>query len=277
MKHTMQGQTVRNWGKATAIPVALLLTLFTLAACVFPIQAPTPESAADAPTTADAPAALDPLQAYAAALQDAKVADPEEIFDGLTAIIPDNATLTWEPAGERVLVSTWTSWNGYDTQVGMEIPLTREVWVTAVPQLQGFCQTYAATAETPLTLRLEQLLGLPPNNGKTRVVEMWVNPADLFRPSPDGEIDDTVAELELPGPERFASQQDYEFHRDWYNLQLSIDDYDNPAKGYPWTRLGYTYDWGNPDSEVGLSEFVITAGSTIKIENVYETTAYCMP
>ncbi len=104
---------------------------------------------------------------------------------------------------------------------------------------------------------------------------MWVNPADLFRPSPDGEVDDTVAELELPGPERFASQQDYEFHRDWYNLQLSIDDYDNPAKNYPWTRLGYTYDWGNPDSEVGLSEFVITAGSTIKIENVYETAAYC--
>ena len=104
---------------------------------------------------------------------------------------------------------------------------------------------------------------------------MWVNPADLFRPSPDGEVDDTVAELELPGPERFASQQDYEFHRDWYNLQLSIDDYDNPAKGYPWTRLGYTYDWGNPASEVGLSEFVITAGATIKIENVYETTAYC--
>jgi len=276
MKHTMQGQTVRNWGKATAIPVALLLTLFTLAACVFPIQAPTPEPAA-ASTTADAPAALDPQQAYAAALQDAKVAEPEEVFDGLTAIIADNTALTWQPETERVLVSTWTSWNGYDTQVGKEIPLTREIWVTAVPQLQGFCQTYAATAETPLTLRLEQLLGLPPNNGKTRVVEMWVNPADLFRPSPDGEVDDTVAELELPGPERFASQQDYEFHRDWYNLQLSIDDYDNPAKGYPWTRLGYTYDWGNPDSEVGLSEFVITAGATIKIENVYETAAYCTP
>ena len=274
MKHTMQGQTVRNWRKATTIAVALLLTLFTLAACVFPIQAPTPEPAA-ASTTADAPAALDPQQAYAAALQDAKVAEPEEVFDGLTAIIADNTALTWQPETERVLVSTWTSWNGYDTQVGKEIPLTREIWVTAVPQLQGFCQTYAATAETPLTLRLEQLLGLPPNNGKTRVVEMWVNPADLFRPSPDGEVDDTVAELELPGPERFASQQDYEFHRDWYNLQLSIDDYDNPAKGYPWTRLGYTYDWGNPASEVGLSEFVITAGATIKIENVYETTAYC--
>jgi len=273
----MQAQTKWNWRKATALPVALLLTLVTLAACVFPIQAPPPEPATTAPATADAAPALDPQQAYAAALQDAKVADPEEVFDGLTAITPDNPALTWEAETTRVLVSTWTSWNGYDTQVGMEIPLTREVWVTAVPQLQSFCQTYAATAETPLTLRLEQLLGLPPNNGKTRVVEMWVDPAALFRPSPDAEIDDTVAELELPAPERFASQQAYEFHRDWYNLQLSIDDYDDPAKGYPWTRLGYTYDWGNPDSEVGLSEFVITAGSTVKIENVYETAAYCAP
>ena len=26
---------------------------------------------------------------------------------------------------------------------------------------------------------------------------------------------------------------------------------------YPWTRLGYTYDWGNPRNLVGLSEFVL--------------------
>lgn len=26
---------------------------------------------------------------------------------------------------------------------------------------------------------------------------------------------------------------------------------------YPWTRLGYTYDWGNPEQEYGLTEFLI--------------------
>jgi hypothetical protein len=29
------------------------------------------------------------------------------------------------------------------------------------------------------------------------------------------------------------------------------------ARPYPWTSLGYTYDWGNPDNHVGLSEFVV--------------------
>lgn len=224
-------------------------------------------------TGAESAAPVDLAQLYAAALQDAKVAEPTEIVDTLTAITADNADLTWQD--DRVLVVTWTSWNGYDGLVGQETKLGREVWVTAVPQLQSFCQSYAATDGAPVTLRLEQLLGLPANNGKTRFVQMWVKPADMLRPSPDGEVDDSVAELEMPGPERYPSQQAYEFHRDWFNLQMSLQAYDDPSKGYPWTRLGYTYDWGNPQSEVGLSEFVVAAGSTVAIEAVAENATYC--
>jgi hypothetical protein len=270
-------------------PAALLLTLW-LAACQ-PIQpdaasaglaeaAPATEASAAVTTTvaltttgAESAAPVDLAQRYAAALQDAKVAEPAEIVDTLTAIVPDNAELSWQD--DRVLVVTWTSWNGYDGLVGQETKLGREVWVTAVPQLQSFCQSYAATDSSPLVLRLEQLLGLPVNNGKTRFVQMWVNPADMLRPSPDGEVDDTVAELEMPSPEHFASQQDYEFHRDWFNLQMSLQAYDDPSKGYPWTRLGYTYDWGNPESEVGLSEFVVAAGSMVGIEAVSDNETYC--
>lgn len=275
------------------LPVALLFTM-VLGACQLiqpdasatdPVVAAPVESADGAAVEASVAltetaasvasvAPVDLAQLYAAALQDAKVAEPSEIVDTLTAITPDNAALTWQE--DRVLVVTWTSWKGYDGLVGQETTLRREVWVTAVPQLQNFCQSYAATDTTPLILRLEQLLGLPANNGKTRFVQMWVNPADMLRPSPDGEVDDSVADLEMPGPERFPSQQEYEFHRDWFNLQLSLQAYDDPSKGYPWTRLGYTYDWGNPESEVGLSEFVIAAGSTVAVEQVVENALYCV-
>lgn len=238
-------------------------------------QSPAMDAAAPTATSAEEIASVDIAQLYAAALQDAKVAEPDEIVDTLTAITPDNSDLNWQEG--QVLVVTWTSWNGYDSLVGQETQLAREVWVTATPQLQSFCQSYAATPETPLTLRLEQLLGLPANNGKTRFVEMWVNPDDMLRPSPDGEVDDTTVELELPGPERFPSQQAYEFHRDWFNLQMSLQAYDEPSKGYPWTRLGYTYDWGNPVSEVGLSEFVVAAGSTVAIAQVSTIETYCAP
>ena len=268
-----------QWSKAAGKLALLILVLPTIAACTLTIQPPTPVPAAEATAApvaeASAAAPVDLKARYTAALQDAKVAEADEIFDGLTAIIPENSELNWQADSGRVLMVTWTSWNGYDSLVGQETELGRETWVTAVPQLQTFCQTYAATPETPLPLRLEQLLGLPANNGKTRMVELWVNPADMFRPSPDGEIDDTVAELALPGPEHFASQQAYEFHRDWYNLQMSLQNYDDPSKGYPWSRLGYTYDWGNAESEVGLSEFVIAAKSKVTVEKVYLNDEYC--
>ncbi|MCB0083878.1 MAG: hypothetical protein KDE47_23220, partial [Caldilineaceae bacterium] len=253
--------------------VLTTLLLMTLLSACAPLQPVTREG--QVTVMESAPAAesttTDIAQRYAAALQDAKDAEPDEIVDTLTAITPDNPDLVWEEG--RVLMVTWTSWNGYDGLVGQETALGREVWATAVPQVQGFCQSYAATAETPLQLRLEELLGLPADNGKTRFVEMWVTPADMFRPSPDGEIDDTSADLEMPGPDRFASEQAYEFHRDWFNLQMSLQAYDDPSKGYPWTRLGYTYDWGNPDGEVGLSEFVVAAGSTVTINDVFTNDA----
>jgi hypothetical protein len=298
-----QSQFTPGLRKAVRKLLSLLVMLCTLGGCVFPIQPPTPSAApvatsttavsttvtsttvmsttvmstTVAPTSTNATAApvADLQQRYFAALQDAKIAEPSEVFNGLTTISPTNPKLTWQKETGRVLVVTWTSFKGYDVQMGKEITLTREVWVTAVPELKTFCQAYQTSTETSLTLRLEELMGLPPNNGKTRMVELWVNPADIFRPSPDPEIDDTVAELELPPVSHFKSQQAYAYHRDWYNLQVKLDNYDDPSKGYPWTRLGYTYDWGNPQSEVGLSEFVIFASSKIMVEKVYATEEYC--
>ncbi|MBX3011551.1 MAG: hypothetical protein KF832_08580 [Caldilineaceae bacterium] len=269
------------WHKITMFLIMGAL-LSILSACVLTIQPPTPVPATEpttAPTTAAAVAdnADDLQERYAASLQDAKIAEAAEVYDGLTAIVPENAALVWQAETGRVLMVTWTSWNGYDNEVGNEITLARDIWATAAPQLQTFCQSYVPTEETPVVLRMEQLLGLPPHNGKTRMVEFWADPAVMFRPSPDSEIEDTVAELELPGPEHFASQEAYEFHRDWFNLQVSLDDYDDPSKGYPWTRLGYTYDWGNPESEVGLSEFIIPATATVLVESVALTEAYCTP
>jgi len=44
---------------------------------------------------------------------------------------------------------------------------------------------------------------------------------------------------------------------------------------YPWTQLGYTYDWGNPETEVGLSEFVIKTNSKVKVNRIESTLKYC--
>lgn len=217
----------------------------------------------------DSPEAL--RAAYLRAIDDARVATPEEISRNLLAIVPYDTALRWRPGaagrGEQVLVVTWTNWEGYDAHLGDTLSLERDVWVTAVPQLRDFCRRFRGRQ---LVLRLEQLLGLPPHSGKTRFVEMWVDPDDLFRPAPDPEITDHEAELDFPRSGRFVQISDT--HRRWIeNLKSSS----YGETGYPWTRLGYTYDWGNPKGEIGLSEFVIRSGAVITIHGVFSTDEYC--
>lgn len=208
---------------------------------------------------------------YHQAILDAQVAEPKEISTNLTAITPTNNKLIWQTfdSTSYLAVVTWTSWNGYDDRVGESLVLQREVWVTVVPELRDFCQNID-TGGIGVDLRLEQLLGLPPQNGKTKFIELWVKPEDLFRPAPDPEISDFEAELDFPVSERFIKIDPA--HKTWFN-QLKSSSYG--ADGYPWTRLGYTYDWGNPKSEIGLSEFVIRAGAQVRIASVTPTTAYC--
>lgn len=214
------------------------------------------------------------LQAdYIHGVADASVAEVSEINNQLTAIVPSNRNLAWDGQG-RVKMVTWTSWNGYDALVGQDTTVGRETWLTAAPELKNFCTAYAVmTGQPSLDLRLEQLLGLPPRNGKTKMVEMWVNPADMFRPSADPEVTDTTAGVVIPPVGAFASLAAYDAHVAWFN-NLKNTSYDLQT-GYPWTRLGYTYDWNNSFHNVGLSEFVVRANSKVSVANVYTTSAYC--
>lgn len=229
----------------TSLRPALLL-LATLFAC---------DSGSDEPQ--------DLAARYDQAVEDAALPEASEVVDDLVAITDDNPDLVRDEDG-RVLMVTWTSYTGYDELVGQPTTLGVEVWSTVAPEMQSFCRA-AGLEDDALALRLEQLLGLPMATGKDRVVELWV-PADaMFRPSPDPEVDDSVASLDFPAT---VSQE----HKDWIEA-LRASSYGD--MGYPWTQLGYTYDWGGDGDEVGLSEFVVRKGSEVLVKDVYTVAEYC--
>jgi hypothetical protein len=213
-------------------------------------------------TTSTTDAEIEAL--YQAAIVDAKTAEPSEIVTTLVAINPENAGLIRDPSG-RVLMTTWDSYTGYDALVGQETTLGVDVWVTPGRDLQDFCRKSGLQGEA-LALRLEQIIGLPPKNGYDRMVELWVPVDGMFRPSPDPEITDSTAQLDFPPNTPQA-------HVNWIN-NLTASTYG--PDGYPWTRLGYTYDW-SPEAatEVGLSEFVITKGTAVVVESVTPHDEYC--
>ncbi|SMF05673.1 hypothetical protein [Desulfovibrio gilichinskyi] len=238
---------------------------------------------------------------YAAAISDARIAKPEEISRSLVGISsPDNknipAVLQWKSiSGENyILVCTWAgtyiSSKGWVTGQTYALGSTDNLWVTASPQLKMFFSSngFWPDSHAERVLRIEQLLGLPKDNGKVRFIEFWVKPSDLFRPSADPEPSDHEAQLEYPWKKsRFQVQEisqkiheyvsagdpnhEYTF-KEWFE-NLNATSYSGSAP-YPWTKLGYTYDWADDlhnNGHVGLSEFLVLGGSTIVIEQTVDT------
>ena len=204
-------------------------------------------------------------QTYDNAIDDAMIADDSEISSNLTPITENNSNLTWQGNGsdKQVLVVVWTTHES-SYPVGKNVTTYwGETWVTVVPELKNFFKSHSIP-EQYVQLRVAQLLGLPSDSKDNYFAEVWVKPQDLFRPTPDNEINDTTAQLDFP------SSVDPAYEK-WFNDNI-ISSYF--PKEYPWTRLGYTYDWGNQYSHVGLSEFVIKNNSDITVKSVHTTNEY---
>ena len=50
-----------------------------------------------------------------------------------------------------------------------------------------------------------------------------------------------------------------------------------PTVGYPWTRLGYTFNWYSGGDRYGASEYVVRGGSIIEVVSSSDIAAYCKP
>jgi len=215
----------------------------------------------------------EPEAQYRAAIQDARAAEPSEITTTLTPLIPYNESLVWRTVGDSIRQVLVVTWGDSDTlppaAAGDTVTADQDVWVTAVPQLRQFCRDLDRRGDA-LRLRLAQRLGLPPDATYDRFVELWVRPQDLVRPCPDPEVTDRECELRPPTPE--AHVQISDAHQEWFQ-ELKATSYG--PNGYPFTGLGYTYDWHPSTDEVGPSEFVLRPGEDAQIRATYSTAAYC--
>jgi hypothetical protein len=190
-------------------------------------------------------------------LDDASMANEKcEQSENLTSITKANPQLIWrtKDGKDQVLMVTWQK--GYLASLKPDESYTVKgnysVWVTAVPEVKEFIlhqDQLAKSNQTDLIHRIEQYLGLKPNSKRTNFVEVWVNQEDLIRPCLKSKV--TV------------------------NDPKCADDTPHPDKnGYPFTGLGYTYDWGNPKTDVGASEFTVKSGKIIIVDTNKTTDEY---
>lgn len=209
-------------------------------------------------------------QLYQQAVNDAMYPTPAKVDSNLIAINDQNPNLIWKTINNEryILVVTWKQNVSYYQAKLDTIYNTGNypIWITTAPELKKrFQETHAKDT----SMRLKQMLGLPPNATYSYFVEFWVKPSDLFRPCPDNEINDKSCQTCIqPNTDPTYVQWMNESRISRY-YQCSL--YDQ----YPWTQLGYTYDW-NPSNKThtGLSEFVINTNKNIYVKAIYTTSEY---
>ncbi len=198
---------------------------------------------------------------------------PREICHNLTALVTNNPMIDWRQhptsgVWQVRMVSLMTARVAENYRPGFPtvLPTNSVAWLTAYPELKTFCRRYHGTN---LLLRVKQLLGLHPLASNNTVVEYWVDPSLLLRPSPDPEITDNESQPDFAySGNRFISVSS-NYIALFEHMRAAQYDPDWP---YPWSRIGYTYDWAEGTNRpIGLSEFVLHADWLNRMEGISVT------
>lgn len=236
--------------------------------------------AASAQTTYEDPTLWDH---YYAAVRDAAVYNPLNLRV-LKPLVPDS--------NGDVTVSTL---KGYAYALG-PMQTTSDIWVSIVPEVQDKCMTYGGD----VNMRVRQLLGLPPysQSSYNTFNTIRVQASSVFRPSPDPETGTrmpcpafTGANLTAATPVfapncgNFFPAGTGDYYVNWvannslwsYQVPVGAPSGANPTVGFPWTRLGYTYDWWKASDHYGASEYIIPAGTAVTVTATQDLASYCKP
>ncbi len=211
-------------------------------------------------TTGDAQTQSEIEELYDDAVVDAMIAETDEVLP-LVELTPEDDLTNWNDEGEVLLVT----WHSYPDSYVEGETITLEyghVWTFTDKEIIDWYKENEDD-EADYKLRFEQLIGLPPADDKTHFTALWVNPDDVWVPAYDIEH----------GINGLPEDEDPEF-AEWFDDNI-IGSYFGEYK-YPWTRLGYTFDWADNDTEYGLSEFLILNGSSVEVEYTKTTEEFLL-
>lgn len=191
-------------------------------------------------------------QLYQDAVRDSAFADEDEILP-LVSLTTDDKMTTWDSEG-RVLLCTWHNYpDSYPEGENVTIKWG-PVWAFTDKEMASH-KTELEQSGDP-EMRLKQLVSFDPDSEHSTVTGFWVNPENVKRPA--YQSDPTVGTM----TNVFGENADEEF-KEWFDDNILWSYY---YGNYPWTRLGYTYDWADNGTEYGLTEFIVESGAEVEVE-----------
>lgn len=191
---------------------------------------------------------------YKNAVIDAMVAEPEEIHP-LVTITENDPLVSWKNG--KVLMLTLHKYPDFYTE-GKDVTLTfGHSWTFTDKEIEDWYKKNKQNI-TDWPLRFKQLLGITLEQNHTHVSAFWTDPKDIKRPAYQPDPSKQLTKETLDGTALNELS-------DWFCSNIISSYYIGKAK-YPWTRLGYTYDWADNGKEYGVTEFVVLKDSTVTVE-----------
>lgn len=190
---------------------------------------------------------------YAMAVQDAMIAEADEIKP-LVSLTKKDKLVTWDNKG-RVLLCTWHSYPDSYPEGQTVAAKWGYIWTFTDKEMATHAKELKASEDA--VMRLRQLIAIAPNKTHTTVTGLWVDPSDVIRPAYQSVA--TNGSMTITFPQEKELDKSY---KTWFDQNI-LDSYYYGA--YPWTRLGYTYDWADNGKEYGLTEFLIKKDATVEI------------
>jgi len=185
------------------------------------------------------------------------------------------------PSTDTVTVVSWVSESQLPCSEGKNSCVLTTghypLWVTLNGEVQSKCRSWNLTG-IPLRNRLEQLLGLPTNKSppfqKSKFIVLEVKLNAIERPclgvnqAPSETFCTVESKAETSAQVRHLVTE---------KLVEAKAMGSSTTTAYPFTGLGYTYDWGASADRhhYGATEFCVMPNSTVFVRQIVDSNTYC--
>ena len=190
---------------------------------------------------------------YAMAVKDATIAEEDEIMP-LVSLTKQDPLVTWDDQG-RVLLCTWHSYPDSYPEGESVTAKWGYIWTFTDKEIAIHARELKESDDAKM--RLRQLISIDPNKNHSTVTGLWVAPSDVIRPA--YQSDATNGSMWTAFPEGEETDESF---KAWFDQNILSSYY---YGSYPWTRLGYTYDWADNGKEYGLTEFLIKQDAQMEV------------
>lgn len=194
------------------------------------------------------------------AVRDAVFVEEDEILP-LVNISKDDKNVIWSEDGKSVLVAFMHKYpDSYPAGENIEL-VWGNVWCVSAGEFHNWMKNNNEKVED-WTKRLHQVMGMPYTKNYTTVTALWVDASLIYRPAYE-----TDARSEMKTTYQKTGDDEFDdMYKEWFDGNIIWSYFDS---AFPWTRLGYTYDWADNGQEYGLTEFLIFSGAEAKVEYTY--------